>query len=82
LAFALCRVGDSDTEIKEAREYLSQAGYAVLAGSLPEKIAYRRASDEGRAVTETRFASLNARADELAQSIIDLATKLAKGRAA
>ncbi len=45
---------------------------------MPEKIAYRRASDEGKAVTETRFSSLNVRADELAQSIIDLATELAK----
>ncbi len=78
IAFALCRVGDSETEIKEARGYLTQAGYIVLQGSLPEKIAYRRASDEGKAVTETRFSSLNVRADELAQSIIDLATELAK----
>jgi chromosome partitioning protein len=82
LAFALCRVGESDTEIAEARQYLEQAGYRVLAGSLPEKIAYRRASDEGRAVTETRFASLNQRADALAQSIVDLATTLAEGKAA
>jgi len=82
LAFALCRVGDSESEIVEARDYLSQAGYRVLPGSLPEKIAYRRASDEGRAVTETRFSSLNTRADELAQSVIDLANELATGKAA
>jgi chromosome partitioning protein len=74
LAFALCRVGESESEIAEAREYISQAGFTVLAGSIPEKTAYRRASDEGRALTETRFASLNARSDELAQSIIDLIT--------
>lgn len=71
LAFALCRVGDSETELAEARGYLTEAGYAVLAGELPEKIAYRRASDDGRALTETRFASLNERADQLAQSIVD-----------
>ena len=54
----------------------------MLTGSIPEKIAYRRASDEGRALTETRFLTLNHRADKLAQSIIDLVTKLQKGRAA
>lgn len=53
----------------------------VLQGSLPERIAYRRASDEGRAVTETKFASLNERGDMLAQNIIDVFTK-AQGKAA
>jgi chromosome partitioning protein len=74
IAFALCRVGESESEIAEAREYIGQAGFVVVPGSIPEKTAYRRASDEGRALTETRFASLNARSDELAQSIIDLIT--------
>ena len=82
LAFAFCRVGDSESEIAEAREYVTQAGYRALPGALPEKTAYRRASDEGRAVTETRFSSLNDRADELAQNIVDLVTKLQKGKAA
>jgi chromosome partitioning protein len=82
IAFALCRVGDSEPEIKEAQDYLAHAGYRVLGGSLPEKTGYRRASDEGKAVTETRFASLNNRADQLAQSVIDLAAELAKGKAA
>jgi chromosome partitioning protein len=41
----------------------------VLTGSIPEKTAYRRASDEGRSLTETCFPSLNERADRLAQSI-------------
>jgi chromosome partitioning protein len=71
LTFALCRVGDSETEIAEARQYIEQAGYPVLAGTIPEKIAYRRASDEGRTLTETRFASLNTKSDTLVQSIVD-----------
>jgi hypothetical protein len=58
----------------EAREYIGQARFAVVPGSVPEKTAYRRASDEGRALTETRFRTLNARSDEVAQSIIDLIT--------
>ena len=80
LAFALCRVGESQAEIDEARGYIGQAGYGVLAGHLPERIAYRRAADAGRALTETRFASLNAKADRLAQAVVD---RLARsGRAA
>ncbi len=71
LAFALCRVGESDIEIAEARHYIQRAGYTVLDGAIPEKIAYRRASDEGRTLTETRFTSLNERSDTLAQSIVD-----------
>ena len=84
LAYALCRVGESQAEIDEARGYLGQAGYGVLAGHLPERIAYRRAADGGRALTETRFASLNAKADHLAQAVIDrlVATGQAAGQAA
>ena len=72
VVFALCRVGDSETEIREARDYITQAGYTVVPGSIPEKTAYRRAGDEGKAVTETRFPSLNKRSDEVAQAIVDL----------
>jgi chromosome partitioning protein len=82
IAFALCRVGESELEIIEAENYIIEAGYVVLPGAIPEKIAYRRASDAGRALTETRFASLNARSDELAQGIVNLATKIAKAKVA
>jgi chromosome partitioning protein len=71
IVFALCRVGSSDAEITDARHYLNEAGYEVLEGALPEQVAYRRASDEGRAATETRFTSLNKRAEILAQSIVN-----------
>jgi chromosome partitioning protein len=84
IVFALCRVGDSAPEIEEARNYLQQAGYSILPGALPEKTAYRRASDEGRALTETRFPSLKGRAEELAQGMVDrisqLSAKTAKKR--
>lgn len=76
LVFALCRVGISQAEIAEARQYLREAGYTVLTGELPEKAAYRRASDEGRAATETHFASLNRRAEVLAQGVVNLLASL------
>jgi chromosome partitioning protein len=82
LAFALTRVGDSEIEIADARAYLARAGYLILPGDLPEKVAYRRASDEGRSATETRYPSLNQRADTLAQAVVDRLTELDRGIAA
>ncbi len=70
LAFALNRIG-TDGEEAAARSYLEEAGYAVLDGCLFEKPAYRQAQNEGKAVTETRYAGLNAKADTLLQSLID-----------
>jgi chromosome partitioning protein len=70
LAFALNRIG-TDAEEADARAYLAEAGYAVLNGCLVERPAYRKAQNEGRAVTETRYAALNTRADALIQSLID-----------
>jgi chromosome partitioning protein len=69
-------VGISHTEIAEARTYLQEAGYTVLGGELPEKAAYRRASDDGRTVTETHFTSLNQRAEALAQSMVNTLASL------
>lgn len=70
LLFALNRVG-TDAEEAAARQYLEEAGYSVLAGCLVERPAYRTAQNGGRAVTETRYAALNGRADALIQSLID-----------
>lgn len=70
LAFALNRIG-TEGEEAAARAYLEEAGYAVLSGCLFEKPTYRQAQNEGRAVTETRYVGLNAKADALLQSLID-----------
>jgi chromosome partitioning protein len=71
IAFILCRGGDRENEIMEARTYIQKAGYHVLDGALPEKTGYRRASDEGKAATEAAYMSLRIKAEKLAQSIID-----------
>jgi chromosome partitioning protein len=82
IVFALCRVGNSAAEIEDGRAYLENAGYDILPGTLPEQVAYRRASDEGRSLTETRYATLNMRAEELAQGMVDKISKLSKRSAA
>jgi chromosome partitioning protein len=76
LTFALCRIGESESELHDAMQYIQDAGYSILAGAMPEKTGYRRASDTGRSPTETRFPTLNKKADILAQSIIDKITAL------
>lgn len=71
IAFILWRVGDSQAEISDARQYIEKAGFRVLPGEVPERTGYRRASDAGRAATETRHPELNKRADLVVQSIAD-----------
>jgi chromosome partitioning protein len=78
IIFGLCRVGDRDNEIQEARTYIERAGYQCAKGSLPEKTGYRRASDEGRALSEVSYKSLKERAHEIAQSIIDTLSRVSQ----
>jgi len=73
-AIALVRVS-TESEIRDAQEYIQMSGYQLLNGFLPEKPSYRQAQNDGLAVTETRFASINEKAKELIQSIIDTLTK-------
>lgn len=70
LIFALNRIGTTAEE-EEARGYINEAGYSVLAGCLLERPAYRKAQNSGHSVTETHFRGLNEKADALIQSIID-----------
>jgi chromosome partitioning protein len=84
IVFAFCRVGESESELSESFSYVSQAGYRSLSASLPERTAYRRAADEGRALTESPFPTLKKKADDMAQAIIDRLSASAseKGRVA
>ena len=82
LAFILWRVGDSKIEIQHARTYIKAAGYRTIAGAVPERIAYRRASDAGRTATETIYPTLNQRADTTVPNIIDAITQIANNKVA
>lgn len=70
LTFALNRIGTSAEEA-EARAYLEDAGYSVLEGCLQERPGYRKAQNVGHSVTETNFAGLNQKADQLIQALIN-----------
>jgi len=78
MALALCKVGDSSAEIEEAKEYIDKSGYYLLNASIPNRTAYRRASDTGHTLNETAYRSLNEKADALVQDIIDRIDTLAR----
>ena len=82
LAFVLWRAGDSTIEIQHARTYSKAAGYRTIAGTVPERIAYRRASSAGRTATETLYPTLNQRADATVLNIIDAITQIANNKVA
>ncbi len=44
----------SAAEEDAARSYIAKAGYEVLAGTIPERAAYREAHNRGQAVTEAK----------------------------
>lgn len=69
ILFVMTRVG-SDMETEGAKDWVRQAGYRVIDGSIPEKTAYRIAMDSGRTLTETSYKSLNSRADEVVEAIV------------
>lgn len=71
IVFAFCRVGESAAELTESQSYVAQAGYDALDAPLPERTAYRRATDEGKALSECPFPTLKKKADDVAQAIID-----------
>lgn len=80
ITFAFCRVGESNAELAESRSYVAKAGYACLDAALPERTAYRRATDEGKALTECQFPTLRLKADDVAQAIMDRLSDAAKHR--
>ena len=69
LAFALCRTL-ADDEAAHARTYLSGLDYAVLAGDIPERLDYRRAMNEGRAITEASQEILSSRAETMIADLL------------
>jgi chromosome partitioning protein len=60
---------------------MQAAGYEVLAGSVPERSAYREAQNRGQAITETKFAKLNQRADALMEALLRKVTQELQVRA-
>jgi len=70
IGIALSRVGRSDRELEDTKEYIQLAGYQYL-GHINEMTSISQCHDMGRAANETKYESINAQVDELIQSIVD-----------
>jgi chromosome partitioning protein len=70
MVFALSRTSAKEEE-DAAREYLEAAGYEVLRGAIPERVGYRQALNRGKALTETEEKTLNERADDLLEALLE-----------
>ena len=70
LLYILTRVS-TDAEARAARGYITDAGYKLGSGYLPERVAYRTAQNAGRTLTEVPHAALRAAAEEVIQSVIN-----------
>lgn len=78
IALAFCRIGESEREFEEAKDYLSQTNYYILEGFMQEKTAFRRASDQGKAATESQYKGPRNQADYLIQSVINKIKEIKK----
>lgn len=66
------RVGSSDAELKEARQYIKAAGLQAADGELPERTIIRRAQDLGQCANETPYDSVNQNSEDILTSIVAL----------
>ncbi len=65
------RTGESNAELQDANAYLAHTPYFVLSEHLPEKTAYRKATDKGLAFSESPYKSLRERAQAVAQALVN-----------
>lgn len=72
ISFVLSRIGNSEIENQDSIDYIEQTGYNLLKTGIQEKRGYRKAHDEGKAITETSYKSLNERSDSLVEEIVKL----------
>jgi len=68
--FFVINAVSSEAEEKATRNYLKKAGYYIFPISLSEKISYREAQNEGKAISEVKYPRLRQQAQELIKSII------------
>lgn len=71
LMFVLNKTTESELAAREAAHFLRQQGFLVAETDLAAKTGYQMAQNAGAAVSETKYATLNDRADTLAAEIVD-----------
>jgi chromosome partitioning protein len=77
IMFVLNKTTESEVAVAEARQYIHDAtGYIVAKQDLTAKTGYQMAQNIGRAVSESKYPSLNERADILAAEIVERVNQL------
>lgn len=71
LIFVLNKTTESELASREASTFLRNQGFLVAATDLAAKTGYQMAQNIGAAVSETKYPTLNDRADTLAAEIVD-----------
>ena len=83
ILFVLNKTIESDLAVREARAYISErTGYKLAEQDLSVRTGYQMAQNNGRAVSETNFDTLNEKADALAAEIVERMTELTQEEAA
>ncbi|CAG8732277.1 14897_t:CDS:2, partial [Racocetra fulgida] len=72
LILALNQVLNTNSE-KDARDYLATTPYKVLKNSLPERVSYGLAQNEGWAITEILHPSLKTKTEKFLEELINTA---------
>jgi chromosome partitioning protein len=70
ILFVLNKTTDSEAAVREATALLKGQGFSVAETDLSTKTGYQIAQNVGYAVSETKFPSLNDRAEALANEIV------------
>ncbi|KLL04994.1 MAG: partition protein ParA [Mycoplasmataceae bacterium RV_VA103A] len=73
LILALNQVLNTNSE-KDARDYLATTPYKVLKNSLPERVSYGLAQNEGWAITEILHPSLKTKTEQFLEELINTIT--------
>lgn len=74
--FVLNKTTESDIATLEARYFIGNAGYAVANQDLGTKTGYQMAQNTGHAISETKYATLNEKADAVAGEIVERVNQL------
>ena len=71
----LIGINSTDAEGEAARAYLTESGFGVVNGWIPNRPAYRQAQDGGRAITEASYVGLRETAKKVIRELVKEATK-------
>ena len=71
MVFVLNKSTQSEIAVEDARRHIQAAGFKVASADIKWQTGYSIAQDQGRAVSETSFPTLNERAEILAADLVE-----------